>query len=1013
MAKEAALALGYILLVLPALWGAHNRVHTYPQAHFRINAIAVGANGFLYLAGDSGLYSFDGFRYRRVDAYPFPVADEVAVARGGRLWAGSKIHGVAYQQDSGQFRIAFRERYHFATAVDNFLIVQDLRNRLLRFDSTGASEIIEIPHVMWPAVGGKELWLSCVDMRAVYRLIPDRMELSRVFEMEDNLLAATKDANGNLWIVDAAGAHTGKEGAGRREIAGPVKAPHPLTAGQNGQIWFQNQDHIYGLSPPVQFPLELHSPVALSEDHRGHLWAGGTDGKLWKLVPDSGWQQWPITDFESSEPLQIFRHSDGNLMCVSRHHIFRYLAGRDQWSRVTNHPSELRYVLPQSDGGFLASDNERGLALLSADGRLAKVIPGSDKGGAKKGFRKLYNIPSGETIIGNRVGFFRLGSNGLQSVALPSLIHTSEVHDFETNEEGTVWVGYDSGLASYQKDGSWQRLKTNLPLEMVRSFGLGRNGEFWVAHRFNGFFSHVRRDGTVRRLAIDDGYTPADTIFLKTDRRGWIWRGTSRGVYVSNGRDTNPEDWLLLELGSCKSSYGFFEDRDGTVWVATSTGVAHVTPQHSWFVDEGLPAISQAAAGDQALSSLPQEFSRTPSLLRIEFSRIGLPDFRPQPIRYRLSPRFGDWRVALDGRIDLLDMDPGSYQLDVKRAGSPSIWTHSFRIQAAPWWGSYRWTALLLLTVAGFWAYRQRELVSYRLGKCFYLLHQRLYPSPPELPGEERAGQVLNGRYRLSQLIARGGFADVYEATDTRNGQIRVVKILHHRSSDSAWVRTRFSQEVAALYSIQHPFVISLLDAWINSSGEPCMAFPLIEGENLRTSMTNGILPVEKAARLIEGLGDALSALHRAGVVHRDFKPENVIVRADGAPVVIDLGSSGFLGSAEKSAVSKILAGSVDYLAPERLTGCYSTASDVYSFGATVFELLTGSKFAETNLLSSAEDFPESLQEHMKHRAAPAVAELLAECLSPFPDRRPPDAATWARKVLKALEHPGRAVASA
>src|SRR5262249_52909883 len=144
-----------------------------------------------------------------------------------------------------------------------------------------------------------------------------------------------------------------------------------------------------------------------------------------------------------------------------------------------------------------------------------------------------------------------------------------------------------------------------------------------------------------------------DTSFVKTDSRGWIWRGTSRGVYASDGRAQSPEDWLFLDTGRESRQFGFFEDRDGSVWIATADGVSHLKPSPAWFRDApGVPLPDRIYADAAELVSFPEALDPAPRTLKLRFSKWKSNSYWRQPFRYRIAPLFEDWHVAPGGIIE-------------------------------------------------------------------------------------------------------------------------------------------------------------------------------------------------------------------------------------------------------------------------------------------------------------------------------------------------------------------------
>lgn len=205
-------------------------------------------------------------------------------------------------------------------------------------------------------------------------------------------------------------------------------------------------------------------------------------------------------------------------------------------------------------------------------------------------------------------------------------------------------------------------------------------------------------------------------------------------------------------------------------------------------------------------------------------------------------------------------------------------------------------------------------------------------------------GLVLEGRYRLEERVARGGMSTVYAATDLRLDRTVAVKVMaEHLAHDPAFVG-RFTREARAAAMLSHPNVVSVSDQG-SDQGLVFLVMELIRGRTLRDLLqARGRLTVGEAFAVLEPVLAGLSAAHRAGIVHRDVKPENVLIATDGQVKVADFGLARALaGTGQTSHTGGVLIGTVAYLSPEQLERGRSDArSDVYAAGIVLYELLTG-----------------------------------------------------------------------
>src|SRR4051794_32083022 len=209
---------------------------------------------------------------------------------------------------------------------------------------------------------------------------------------------------------------------------------------------------------------------------------------------------------------------------------------------------------------------------------------------------------------------------------------------------------------------------------------------------------------------------------------------------------------------------------------------------------------------------------------------------------------------------------------------------------------------------------------------------------------------ALPARYRGSELIATGGMADVYAATDDTLERRVAIKILNERFAGDPEIRTRFTREarIAARLSVE-PNVVTIFDV-ADVAGRPAIVMEFLPGGTLADRMRAGRIPPALGLAWLEQAGRALDAAHAAGVVHRDVKPANLMLGADGEVRVTDFGIARIAGDVSLTSVGTIL-GTSGYMSPEQAVGGTATpASDRYGLAVVAFELLCGRRpyLAET-----------------------------------------------------------------
>jgi serine/threonine-protein kinase len=265
-------------------------------------------------------------------------------------------------------------------------------------------------------------------------------------------------------------------------------------------------------------------------------------------------------------------------------------------------------------------------------------------------------------------------------------------------------------------------------------------------------------------------------------------------------------------------------------------------------------------------------------------------------------------------------------------------------------------------------------------------------------------GTLLDGRYRVGPVLARGGMSTVYRGTDVRLERPVAIKVMAPRFAADPTFLQRFEREARAAARLHHPGVVAVHDQGVDFAGDHAfLVMELVEGATLRELMRQrGRLPVPLAITVAEMVLSALAAAHREGLVHRDIKPENVLIGPGGVVKVADFGL--VRAAAEASNTGDVILGTVAYLSPEQVaTGAADARSDVYASGVLLFEMLTAAPpYSGETALSVAyrhvnDDMP-----------APSTAgadvpapldDLIVQATRRDPAIRPPDASAFLRRL--------------
>lgn len=206
-----------------------------------------------------------------------------------------------------------------------------------------------------------------------------------------------------------------------------------------------------------------------------------------------------------------------------------------------------------------------------------------------------------------------------------------------------------------------------------------------------------------------------------------------------------------------------------------------------------------------------------------------------------------------------------------------------------------------------------------------------------------RVGEVIHGRYEVQQRIGMGGMADVYKAMDRKLNRYVAIKVLKPEfSSDKSFV-AKFQAEARAAAGLSHPNIVSVYDV-AEENGAYFIVMEIIEGITLKQYIEKkGKLTIKEATSIAIQVATGIEAAHQNNIIHRDIKPQNIIISKDGKVKIADFGIAKAI-SANTNTISSNVMGSVHYSSPEQSRGGYLDAkSDIYSLGIVMFEMVTGS----------------------------------------------------------------------
>jgi serine/threonine protein kinase len=285
--------------------------------------------------------------------------------------------------------------------------------------------------------------------------------------------------------------------------------------------------------------------------------------------------------------------------------------------------------------------------------------------------------------------------------------------------------------------------------------------------------------------------------------------------------------------------------------------------------------------------------------------------------------------------------------------------------------------------------------------------------APTPRTGALRPGTIVGDSYEVIRLLGQGGMGAVWEARHLRLPDKRVVvKVLLYGATEPVAL-ARFRREAEIASKLGHPNIVQVLDFNTLADGSPYIVLELLQGESLAARLARGPIPLEQVTVLVSQIGSGLAAAHRAGVVHRDLKPDNIFLspteidgEARDVAKILDFGISKIRGSQTVLTQDSTLIGTPQYMAPEQATGrndAIDARTDIFAFGAIVFEMLAGSPpfTGETlaTVIHAVVYGPTPSLATLAPGTPPAVVAAVERALAKQPDERFPDVASFVKAV--------------
>ena len=271
-----------------------------------------------------------------------------------------------------------------------------------------------------------------------------------------------------------------------------------------------------------------------------------------------------------------------------------------------------------------------------------------------------------------------------------------------------------------------------------------------------------------------------------------------------------------------------------------------------------------------------------------------------------------------------------------------------------------------------------------------------------------KEGMFIQERYEIIGRIGSGGMADVYKAKDHKLNRFVAVKVLKQEFREDKAFISKFRVEAQSAAGLAHPNIVNVYDVG-EDHGISYIVMELVEGITLKEYIDKkGRLAVREATSIAIQVSMGLEAAHRNGIVHRDVKPQNIIISTDGKVKVTDFGIA---RAASSNTINSSVMGSVHYSSPEQARGGYSDyKSDIYSLGITLYEMLTGTVpfDGDSTVAIAIKHLQEELPSPRKYvpDLPKSTVQIIYKCTQKSPDRRYNDMTELIRDLKESLVNP-------
>ncbi|MGE5342924.1 MAG: two-component regulator propeller domain-containing protein [Candidatus Omnitrophota bacterium] len=946
-----------------------------------IRSVLQTSDGYVWIGTEEGLARFDGVKFKIFDKYNTPSLTHNYIFclfedSQKRLWVGTLGGGLLeYLPQTGTFK-HYGEKEGLSRPFIYCVAEDNNKNLWVGTDGGGAFQFNGnrfkkytvkngLPdngvRIVFCDRGHNNIWFGTAKGLAQFKNGTFTPYGSNIGLPKTVIYAIYQDKLNNLWVGTDSGLFVMENGQFIQPAEKLKGCPiYAIFEDSNKNLWIGSGSEGLIRYANGKFSaltkndgLSDNFIISITEDNEKNLWVGTVyggvnqlrDGKVTMITTKEGLSDgviYPI--YEDSRGYLWFGTNKG-VNCY-KNGQFRYFSTKDG--------------LSHNAVNALCEDQDGNMWVGTEDGinRLELLPSGEIKGTRflKKNYIACISVDKqGILWVGTFKGLKRLHTDGTElpkSDALENVLNNEAVVSVYEDRQRNVWIStYRKGLRKYTHG----RL-----ISYTKKDGLSSDAMYFVYEDADSVLWMGSQDGITR---LKDGkftvFTKKDGLFhsnifqILEDKKGCFWMSSNKGIFRVRKNDLNEvakgklkqvdsvifdkeEGMITSECNGGQQSLGC-RTRDGRLWFPTTQGVAMIDPENIQ-PNPITPVAINLVLLDGVPSAIQPNITFRYDVKRLEIFYSGMSFSNPKKVkfRYKLEGYDEQWIDASTGRsASYTNLDGGTYTFRVTACNNDGVWNEqaaSLSITVIPPVWKTGW--FIVLAAIAF------SILSYLLIAFF-----RKYIALASFWKRHK----YMGPFRLMDKIGSGGMGTVYKARNMMDkSKVVAVKVLKEEMfSDENSVK-RFKQEASIIDQLDHPNIIKIIERG-QSKNNLFIAMELLQGKTLTQKITDEKrLEMGEAIHIMRQVSDALAKIHSKNIIHRDIKPDNIMLVTQGEDhnfvKILDFGLAKTQYQTRLTQTGVVM-GTICYMAPEQICGKGSmSSSDIYSLGIIFYEMLSGEK---------------------------------------------------------------------